>query len=61
VTCMAPVMSAPAAKAVSLKHSSPINCPLFKKKVVVVESRMVWDEPTMSEQLVTGKARLVRK
>ena len=37
------------------------NCPLFKERVVVVESRKVWDEPTMSGQLVIEKARLVRR
>jgi len=37
------------------------NCPLFKERVVVVESRKVWDEPTMSGQLVIEKARLARE
>lgn len=37
------------------------NCPLFKEGVVVVESRKVWDEPTMSGQLIIEKARLVRE
>jgi len=35
------------------------NCPLFEARVVVVESRKVWDEPTMSGQLVIENARLV--
>ena len=37
------------------------NCPLFEARVVVVESRKVWDEPTMSGQLVIENARLVRE
>lgn len=37
------------------------NCPLFKEEVLVVESRKVWDEPTMSGQLVIETARLVRE
>ncbi|HDN65674.1 MAG TPA: diphthine--ammonia ligase [Methanosarcinales archaeon] len=37
------------------------NCPLFGAGIVVVESRRVWDEPTMSGQLVIGRARLARE
>jgi ABC transporter with metal-binding/Fe-S-binding domain ATP-binding protein len=38
-----------------------LDCPLFKKRIVVEGSRTQWDEKTQSGQFIVEKAKLVRK
>ena len=38
-----------------------VDCPLFKKRIVIEGSRTQWDEKTQSGQFIVERARLVRK
>ena len=38
-----------------------VDCPLFKKKIKIIESENLWDRKTQSGMHLIKKARLVRK